>query len=211
MCIDFRRGHYGLSRFGVHWCAVTRKYELKERARRQAETRQRIVEAAVDLHTSVGPARTTISAIAASAGVERHTVYAHFPDEQTLFRACSAHWQAQHPIPDFASLAEIEDPERRLRRTLTEMYAWYESVEPDLALFFRDASLVTAGAEALVETTAEIATLGDSLARAWPRRKAVRAAIGHAVEFETWRSLVRRQGLSRTQAVDAMLRLAASA
>lgn len=211
MCIDFRRGHYGLSRFGVHWCAVTRKYELKERARRQAETRQRIVEAAVDLHTSVGPARTTISAIAASAGVERHTVYAHFPDEQTLFRACSAHWQAQHPIPDFASLAEIEDPERRLRGTLTEMYAWYESVEPDLALFFRDASLVTAGAEALVETTAEIATLGDSLARAWPRRKAVRAAIGHAVEFETWRSLVRRQGLSRTQAVDAMLRLAASA
>lgn len=189
---------------------MTRKYELKQRARRQAETRQRIVEAAVGLHTSVGPARTTISAIADRADVQRHTVYAHFPDEQTLFRACSAHWQAQHPTPDFASLAKIEDPERRLRRTLTELYAWYESVEPQLALFIRDAPLVTAGAEALAETTAEIAALADSLARAWPRRKAVRAAIGHALEFETWRSLVRRQSLSRTRAVDAMLRLVAS-
>ena len=190
-------------------CAVTRKYELKERARRQAETRRRIVEAAVGLHTSVGPARTTISAVAERAGVERHTVYAHFPDEQTLFRACSAHWRGQHPIPDFASLARIEDPERRLRGALTEMYAWYESVEPHLALFVRDAPLVSAGAEALAETTAKIAALADTLARVWPRRKSVRAAIGHALEFETWRSLVRRQGLSRRQAVDAMLRLVA--
>jgi AcrR family transcriptional regulator len=189
---------------------MTRRYELKERARRQSETRQRIVEAAVDLHTSVGPARTTISAIAERAGVQRHTVYAHFPDERTLFRACSAHWRTQHPIPDFATLEKSEDPEHRLRGTLTEMYAWYESVEPHLALFFRDAPLVTPGAEALAETTAKVAGLADSLARAWPRRKAVRAAIGHALDFETWRSLVRRQGLSRKQAVDAMVSLVAS-
>jgi AcrR family transcriptional regulator len=191
-------------------CAVKRRYELKQRARRQAETRQRIVEAAVGLHTSVGPARTTISAIAERAGVERHTVYAHFPDERTLFRACSGHWRAEHPKPDFASLAAIEDPERRLRRALTEMYRWYESVEPHLALFVRDAPLVAAGAETLAETTTEIAALADSLARDWPRRKAVRAAVGHALEFETWRSLARRQGLSRRQAVDAMLGLVAS-
>jgi AcrR family transcriptional regulator len=189
---------------------VKRRYELKQRARRQAETRQRIVEAAVGLHTSVGPARTTISAIAERAGVERHTVYAHFPDERTLFRACSGHWRAEHPKPDFASLAAIEDPERRLRRALTEMYRWYESVEPHLALFVRDAPLVAAGAETLAETTTEIAALADSLARDWPRRKAVRAAVGHALEFETWRSLARRQGLSRRQAVDAMLGLVAS-
>ena len=189
---------------------MKRRYELKERARRQAETRQRIVEAAVALHTSLGPARTTISGIAEEAAVERHTVYAHFPDERTLFRACSAHWRAQHLIPDFASLAKIEDPERRLRRALTEMYAWYESVEPHLALFVRDAPLVAAGAETLAETTAKIGAFADSVARDWPRRKAVRAAIGHALEFETWRSLVRRQDLSRRQAVDTMLRLVAS-
>ena len=187
---------------------MNRKYELKERARRQAKTRQRIVEAAVDLHTSVGPARTTISGIAERAGVERHTVYAHFPDELTLFRACSQHWSARHPLPDLATLAEIGDPVRRLRRALGEMYAWYESVEPDLALFVRDNSVVPA--EIADRRTSHLATLADAASHGWPRRKSVRAAIGHAFEFETWRSLVRRQGLSRTQAVDAMARLASS-
>ena len=190
---------------------MNRKYELKERARRQSETRQRIVEAAVDLHTSVGPAQTTISGIAERAGVERHTVYAHFPDDRTLFRACSEHWEARHPLPDLETLVEIDDPERRLRRVLGDLYAWYESVEADLALFLRDASLVPANAEVLDEMTAGFGPLSDLLARGRPRRKSVRAAIGHAVEFETWRSLVRRQGLSRAHAVDAMTRLVSSA
>jgi AcrR family transcriptional regulator len=190
---------------------MNRKYELKERARQQAQTRQRIVEAAVDLHTSVGPARTTISGIAERAGVERHTVYAHFPDDRTLFRACSEHWEARHPMPDLETLAEIEDPVRRLRRALGEMYAWYESVEADLALFVRDASVVPANADVLGEMAADFAILADAVSQGWPRRKSVRAAIGHALEFETWRSLVRRQGLSRTQAVDAMARLVSSA
>jgi AcrR family transcriptional regulator len=189
---------------------MNRKYQLKERARRQAETRQRIVEAAVDLHTSVGPARTSISAIAERAGVERHTVYAHFPDGRTLYRACSEHWRATHPLPDFESLAAIEDPESRLRRSLTELYAWYDAVEGDLALFARD-TFIPENAELLSEDTDRVAGFGDVLARGWPRRKSVRAAIGHALDFETWRSLVRRQGLSRAQAVDAMTRLVAGA
>ena len=187
---------------------MNRKYELKERARRQAETRQRIVEAAVELHTSVGPARTTISGIAERAGVERHTVYAHFPDEPVLFRACSEHWTGRHPLPDIATLAEIEDTVRRLRRALGEMYAWYESVEGDLALFVRDASVVPP--EITGRRLSHLATLADAVSLGWPRRKSVRAAIGHALEFETWRSLVRRQGLSPTQAVDAMTRLVSS-
>ena len=109
---------------------MNRKYEQKERARRQAHTRQRIVEAAVGLHTSVGPAQTTISGIAKRAGVERHTVYAHFPDDRALFRACSEHWAARHPLPDLETLAEICDPVRRLRWALGEVYSWYESVDP---------------------------------------------------------------------------------
>ena len=188
---------------------MNRRYELKERARRQAETRQRIVEAAVALHTSVGPARTTISGIAERAGVERHTVYAHFPDEPALFRACSEHWTGRHPLPDIATLAEIEDPVRRLRRALGEMYAWYESVEGELALFVRDAAVVPA--EITGRRLSHLETLADAVSHGWPRRKSVRAAIGHGLEFETWRSLVRRQGLSRTQAVDAMTRLVSSA
>ena len=188
---------------------MKRKYELRERARRQAQTRQQIVGAAVELHTSVGPARTTISGIAERAGVERHTVYAHFPDDNALFRACSEHWTTRHPLPDIEAVAEIGDPVRRLRRALGEMYAWYESVEGDLALFVRDASTVPA--EILGRRTAHLATMIDAVSRGWPRRKSVRASIGHALEFETWRSLVRRQGLTRTQAVDAMARFVSSA
>ena len=199
-----------MSSFAIHFCAMNRKYELKERAKRQAETRQRIVEATVDLHTSVGPARTTISGIAERAGVERHTVYAHFPDDRALFRACSEHWAARHPMPEIETLVEIEDPVRRLRRALGEVYAWYESVEGDLAIFVRDASVVSANTDALSQMTASFARLADAVSECWPRRKGVRAAIGHAFEFETWRSLVRRQGLSRTQAVDTMTRLVSS-
>src|SRR5688572_17929505 len=128
-----------LSSFGVHFCAMSRKYELKQRARRQAETQRRIVDATVALHTSVGPARTTISAIADRAGVERHTVYAHFPDESALFQACSAHWRELHPLPDASSWEHIADPVRRLRTALQELYAWYELVEDDLAIFNRGA------------------------------------------------------------------------
>jgi AcrR family transcriptional regulator len=185
---------------------MKRRYELKERARRQAETRRRIVEAAVDLHTSVGPARTTVSAIADRAGVQRHTVYAHFPDERTLFHACSMHWRDQHPRPDPGRWLELDAPEGRLRGVLVDLYAWYEEVESDLAVILRDATLVPAAAEQLAEQAAATAALVAEVARGWPRRSTVRAAIGHAVEFETWHSLVRRQGLSRTQAVDAMLR-----
>jgi AcrR family transcriptional regulator len=189
---------------------MKRKYELKERARRREQTRLRIVEAAVGLHTSVGPARTTISGIARRAGVERHTVYAHFPDDRALFRACSEHWKQSHPAPDFDRLAELDDPEARLRRGLGELYGWYESVEADLMLFLRDASVVPATAEVLGEQLAELGGSAEVVAQAWPRRKSVRAAIGHAFEFETWRSLVRTHGLSRTQAVDAMARFVSS-
>jgi AcrR family transcriptional regulator len=187
---------------------MNRRYELKQRARRQEQTRQRIVEAAVDLHTSIGPARTTISGIAERAGVERHTVYAHFPDDRTLFGACSAHWAALHPMPDLETLTEIENPVRRLRRALGEMYTWYESVEEDLALFARDASVVPA--EILGRRPAHTASVADAVSKAWPRRRTVRAAIGHALEFETWRSLVRRQRLSQAQAVDAMAQFVSS-
>ena len=186
---------------------MKRKYELKERARRQAETRERIVEAAVDLHTSVGPARTTISAIAERAGVERHTVYAHFADERKLFEACSAHWAERHPFPDLGRSLGISDPEKRLQAVLRDLYRWYEEVESDVAIFRRDAQVHELNAEIVAEDDRRLAELADELARGWPRRKPVRASIGHVLEFETWRSLVRRHGLSRRSAVDAMLAL----
>src|SRR3954465_10921768 len=135
VCSDSYTTCWRMSRFAIHWCAMKRPYQLKQRAQRQAETRQRIVEAAVELHTSVGPARTTISAIAQRAGVERHTVYAHFADERKLFEACSAHWAERHPFPDLERSLGIGDAETRLKAVLRDLYRWYEEVEGDVAIF----------------------------------------------------------------------------
>src|SRR5215471_2633300 len=121
---------------------MTRRYQQKKRAENQAETRRRIVDAAVALHTSIVPTRTSISAIACEAGVLRHTVYAHFPDEESLYGACSAHWTNLHPFPEAASWAAIDDPTARLERALRDVYDWYASVADDLEILWRDASLV---------------------------------------------------------------------
>lgn len=186
---------------------MARRYEQRKRAERQAETRRRIVEAAVGLHTSVGPSRTSIAAIAERAGVQRHTVYAHFPDERTLYDACTRHWTETHPFPEVEAWASVAEPVKRLRRALNDVYAWYERVEPDLALFMRDVSLVPAYAFRIEERAASLAAAADILAHDLPRRRVVRAAVGHALDFETWRSLLRRQGLTRSQAIEVMVRL----
>jgi AcrR family transcriptional regulator len=190
---------------------MKRKYELKRRAEKLGETRNRIVRATVDLHTTVGPARTTISAIAEHAGVQRHTVYAHFRDERELFDACSSHWAAQHPFPDTESEADAEaEPDERLSAALDAMYAWYDEVGADLEIFARDAKIHETTALAVRRRIDRTLELRDRLSAGWPRRKAVRAAIGHALELETWQSLVRREGLTQKQAVDAMVRFVAS-
>src|SRR5713226_6578642 len=117
---------------------MTRKYELKQRAQSQAETRRRIVEATVELHGSVGPARTTISAIAERAGVQRLTVYRHFPDERSLFEACTSHSAVENPRPDPSAWAAIDDPEERLRVALREIYAYFRANEELTANVRRD-------------------------------------------------------------------------
>src|SRR2546429_5805679 len=113
---------------------MPRSYRLKKRAERQEETRGRIVEAAVALHSTVGPGRTTVSAIAEKAGVERHTYYRHFPVERDLFSACTGLYMERNPLPDPAAWRTVADPLRRLRRGLTEMYSYYERNEAMLTL-----------------------------------------------------------------------------
>ena len=183
---------------------MTRKYQQKKRAENQAETRRRIVDAAVSLHTSIGPARTSISAIASEAGVQRHTVYAHFPDEKSLYGACSAHWADLHPFPDAGSWAAIENPRARFERALRDVYGWYASVADDMELFWRDALLVPEVGGVMDGYDRQTAELADWLASGLGRRGEVRAAVGHALAFETWRSLVRREGLTNARAVRAM-------
>ena len=189
---------------------MTRRYDLKRRAAKQAETRRRIVAATVSLHTTEGPARTTISAIADRAGVERHTVYAHFPDEASLFGACSAHWRELHPFPAGMRWRATTDPTRRLGAALNDVYAWYERVGDDIEVFNRDAAVHELTSVLSARREEALSEIREAVLPGLPRRKAVRAAVGHALAFETWRSLVRREGLTRTQAVDAMLSFVAS-
>jgi AcrR family transcriptional regulator len=186
----------------------TRRYRKRLRAEQERRTRQAITEAAVKLHGTVGPARTTVSGIADEAGVQRATVYRHFPDEASLFEACSSHYASLHPPPDPSRWAEIHDPGRRLHRALRDLYRWWEETEDMMSLVLRDAPLVE-GMSAPVEAgRAYLDEVRRTLLRGRPERGKARrradAAIGHAVAFATWRSLVREQGLTNADAVELM-------
>ena len=188
---------------------MPRKYELRRRAERQAETRRRIVAATVALHEALGVARTTISDVAARAGVERATVYRHFPDERTLLAACTGHYLAQHPPPDPEPWGAIADPEARLRAALAGVYAYHRRTERMTDRAERDLPDLPALREVLAPNFAHWARVREALAEGWPvpeeRRALVAAGVGHAIAFATWRSLVREQGLDDAQAVEAMV------
>ena len=191
---------------------MTRTYTLKRRAARMAETRRRIAAATWELHRTVGPARTTISAIAKQAGVQRLTVYQHFPDELSLFRACQAHEFATNPPPDPARWALVPDPEARLRVALTDVYAYYGRSEPILANVQRDAPALPALQRVVAEGRADFQeTALHILLEGWQdrdkRQTLRRAALGHALAFQTWCSLVRDHGLPDNQAVSLMVAL----
>lgn len=192
-----------------------RAYRKRRRAQLEAETRLRITEATVDLHGSVGPARTTITAVADRAGVQRATVYRHFPDEDALFDACSSHWMAHHPLPDLAAWTKIEDSGERLLVALGELYEWYEHGEYMLERTTRDVALVPALRPSMEVFRDWLDAAAEAILRGRPergaRRRRVRAAVGHALAFETWRSLVRHQGMSRSETIDLMEALAAAA
>ena len=192
-----------------------RTYELKRRAERREETRRRIVAAAVELHTTLGPARTTVQAIADRAGVTRPTVYAHFPDARTLLEACSGHVRATIPPPDSRRWDSISDPGERLETALGELYGYYERLEPLLENVQRDAAVMPLVAEMTAYRIRYLEEIQELLLDAWPTRDGAKArlrrAIGHALEFGTWQSLVRRQGCRTDEAAQLRVTFACAA
>lgn len=192
-----------------------RKYEKRQRAEAEAKTRLRITESAVELHGSLGPAQTTMSAVAERAGVRRSTLYRHFPDERALFGACSAHWAEANPPPDIGRWAAIVDPAERLDVALAELYAFYRQTEGMLDKLLRDASAVPVveelmgGLRVFLEGATRILMGGRSLRGNAAMR--TRAAIGHALAFRTWQDLTGTQGLDDKQAAELMSRLVAAA
>jgi AcrR family transcriptional regulator len=184
---------------------VTRAYTLKRRAERQAHTRRRIVEAAVDLHGSIGPALTTLSMVAERAGVQRHTLYAHFPDERSLYMACSGLSLERDPLPDAAAWRRIEDPRERLRVGLGAVYGWFERNAELAGCVLRDAEH-----HPLTKEIAELrfgpfmAAYQEVLGADLSVKQ--RAMLRLALSFFTWRTLVRESGLEQGAAVGAMVR-----
>jgi len=190
--------------------AEKRKYEMKKRAERQRETRRRIVEATVELHRTRGPANTTISEIAQRAGVNRLTIYNHFPDLTDLLKACSRSWTERYPAPDPKPWVRISDPQVRLRTALEDLYGFYARTEPMRANVLRDAQTMPELAALLEGSVVPyLGTVRDLLIEGWEvnddRRNRLLATLKLAVDFHTWRSLERGSGLSRKEAVETML------
>ena len=188
-----------------------RSYRKARRAELEEETRLRITESTVELHEELGPAHTSITAIAERAGVRRSTVYRHFPDEAALFAACSSHWRAANPPPDPSGWADIADPAQRTETALAELYAFYARTEGMYANLLRDEPINATvrrelrGFHDYARAIQGVLMAGRGL-HGRPARR-TRAAIGHALGFSTWRSLTREQGLSNADVVRMMTRL----
>jgi AcrR family transcriptional regulator len=191
-----------------------RKYELKKRAEEMAGTHLRITEAAIELHGTVGPSRTTMSAVARRAGVERRTLYRHFPTEADLFAACSTHYFTANPWPDLGGWRAILDPARRLERALDELYAYYERTEPMLSNVFRDVQLVEFARDAAAPLLTYLEEAVETLLVGRPVRGGTRhllaGALRHALAFSTWHSLT-SNGIQRADAAKLLTALVEAA
>ena len=188
-----------------------RPYRMKRRAELEELTRQRITESAVALHGTLGPARTSVSALAEHAGVRRSTVYRHFPDEASLVAACTAHWTAENPVPDIGAWAAIDDPAARLRAALGALYPYYRSTARMLENLLRDEAVSEVVRQNFAGYRHYLAAARAALVRGRGSRGRARAreraAIGHALAFTTWRSLALDEGLDDAHAAELMARL----
>ena len=186
----------------------TRKYELKARAESQRETRDRIARVAVELHEEKGVAQTTVAEIARRAGVTRLTVYNHFADLSELILGCSAHYAAQHPLPDLPGVLALEDPDERVRAALVRLYGWYRETEPMFGKLFSDRASVPELDQFMEQDIDRLqAELADDLAAAFGARgrraERLTALIRLALDFWTWRRLD-REGLDDEAAAELM-------
>jgi AcrR family transcriptional regulator len=191
--------------------ARKRKYELRKRADKQAETRRRIVEATVMFHSTIGPARTTVADICRQAGIQRTTFYRHFPDDLSLFKECRAFVANERPMPDPGACAAIADPIGRLRSGLATAYVYYRENEQAMAAIIRDSDVMPSGGAFFQFAD----RLRDVMAGSWKakgkRHARILAACGHAADFQAWRSLARKQGLSDGEVIEAMVALVSAA
>jgi len=194
-----------------HVCLLNmkkRKYNKTRRAEQQDETREKIVEATVALHEQLGPANTSIKAIAEKAGVQRLTVYRHFPDDDSLFQACTSHYLGQHPPPNMADWLTIEDPAERSRTALLAFYQYFRSTEGMWSVAYRDFDKVKAMQPAMNQFQAYLDQVRDDLLASWKlkpaEKKSLAITLRHCLRFTTWVSL-KNEGLSDKKIVELVM------
>jgi AcrR family transcriptional regulator len=183
---------------------------MSKGAEAEEETRRRITHSTVVLHEKLGPSRTSISAIAAHAGVRRSTLYRHFPDELALFTACTAHWMAANPPPDPAPWATITDIEERLSVALNELYFYYRRTRPMMENIHRDEDIMPLVKQMMGGYRGYLKAVRDLLLADYkpaPHLRFIKAATGHALSFPAWRSLALEQDLSDEECSELMCRL----
>jgi AcrR family transcriptional regulator len=185
-----------------------RQYKQKARAEQAQETRQLIVEATVMLHEELGPAQTSIKAIAEQAGVQRLTVYRHFPDETSLFKACSSHWLGLHPPPAVSDCEDAGDPVTQTSKTLLSFYHYYRQTERMWSSIYRDIDEVEALREPMSKFESYIDAVRDELLSAWKvkakDKNKLSLTLRHCLRYSTWRSL-KNDKLSDKKMVDLVM------
>ena len=186
---------------------MNRPYQLKNRAESQNRTRQKIVDATIELHQTKGLSATTMSDIAERAKVGKVTVYRHFPDVSALISACSGQYFQRHPFPDIEKWQRIHDASARLRQGLHDVYGYHRETEPMMVQVLAEAR----DHPVMIPYHSHWQRAADVLAEAWStpeHHKTLRkAALALALSFDTWHLLIRSQRLTEDQAIDLMERL----
>ena len=186
--------------------SVTRKYEMVKRREKVEETRRRIAKATYELHSTIGPASTTVAQIAERARLPRQTIYRNFPTQLDLFRGCIAFGLDLSPPPDPVAWQEIADRDQRLHSGLTELYAWFEDVEAIMTNSLRDIGALPAAAEAMQPLAELMQFMHDTLSTGWEIHS-VSPLIRLAIDFSTWKMLRRVEGIESEAIIEFWVQL----
>ena len=185
-----------------------RKYTKTRRAEQQDETRDRIIEAIVALHEEFGPANTSIKAVAEKAGVQRLTVYRHFPDDASIFQACTSHWLKLNPPPDFVDWVNIENADEQTYTVLLAFYRYYRQTEKMWSGAYRDVEEIEALRNVMAGFETFLDQVRDNLLASWKvngkRKKQLSITLRHSLRFTSWQSL-KRENLNDKQITELVM------
>jgi len=190
---------------------MPRKYDLGKRKALLEDTRRRIVEATLHLHTSKGPARTSMQDIARLADVSQVTAYRHFPTLSDLFGACKSRFLEKYPPPGPEILEGSQSLEERVRTTILKLYRYYDVIGQALWAIQRDAEVLPEFKAVFHESMASLISLAEAalapLVRNTNSYRRALAVLSVAIDVGTWRNLVRLQGFTSEQAAELMAEL----